>query len=115
MEIVKSKYDTFEVVDSVPARYTIWNIGANMPEGYLPMCEMVGTDNFSVRTDTLKAIKLPEAQTILAAIGGGQNTVEKMEAYIKRYKNAKKGTWAHHQVERMKKALPILREAKIWG
>lgn len=54
------------------------------------------------------AIRIDGAQTILDAIGGGQRTVEQMEAYVKRYKNAKAGTWSYCQAERMKKALPIM-------
>ena len=103
--------DTFEVVDYVPLGYQIWNIGKNMVDGYLPLCRVIpGT--YNVEPDTLKAIKIEGAQKILAAIGGGQNTIEKMECYIKRYQNTKPGTWAHRQVQRMQEALPVMRQIK---
>ena len=101
----------FEVVDSVPQGYEIWNIGKNMIDGYLPLCRVIpGT--FSIEPETLKAIKIDGAQKILAAVNGGQDTIESMEWYIKRYRNAKPGTWSHLQVERMKEALPIMRQIK---
>lgn len=117
MEKIKSGHNEFEVVESVPAHYFIWNIGNNMVDGYLPMCEWLNHDNkqdSSINANTLKAIKCSEAQTILAAVGGGQNTLLKMEEYIKKHADAPKGTWEHRQVKRMQKALPILIKLKPW-
>lgn len=107
--------DTFEVVETFPIGYEIWNIGTNMVDGYLPLCRLSQHQPFSggrnIETDTLKAIKNEGAQLILA-VGGSINTVEKMESYIKRYRNAKPGTWAHLQVQRIKKALPYMKQIK---
>lgn len=107
---IKSGEHMFELVDSVPAGFEIWNIGRNMIDGYLPLCETGNHGPYSVNPDTLKAIKIEGAQTILAAIGGGQGTIESMERYIKRYANAKPGTWSYTQCDRMRKALPIMRK-----
>ena len=108
--------DTFEVVDFVPGGYQIWNIGKHMIDGYLPLCQLKGSQPFpgamEIETETLKAIKTEGAQKILAAIGGGQNTVEKMEKYIQRYRNAKLGTWTYNQVQRIKEALPYIKQLK---
>lgn len=110
-QIISNNRHTFEIVDFVPPGYQIWNIGKNMIDGYLPLCRVIpGT--FSIEPETLKAIKIDGAQKILAAINGGQDTIESMERYIKRYRNAKPGTWSHLQVERMKEALPIMRQIK---
>ena len=106
----------FEVVDSVPPGYHIWNIGKNMIDGYLPLCRLKHPQPFEgcmeIETETLKAIKIDEAQIILAAVGGGQNTPEKMKRYIKRYGNAKPGTFGRRQAERMQKALTYMRKIK---
>lgn len=109
--IVKTRYNehTFEIVDHVPAGYQIWNIGKNMTDGYLPLCKVI-PNSYDVEINTLKAIKIDAAQVILAAIGSGQDTIEKMERYIKRYKNARKGTYSRSQVERIKKALPYMKQ-----
>lgn len=108
---ITSGNHVFELVDFVPAGYEIWNIGRNMIDGYLPLCKAIpGTYNIEI--DALKAIKIDGAQTILAAIGGGQNTIEAMEKYIKRYKDAKPGTWSYNQVQKMKKAIPIMKQIK---
>lgn len=118
MEKISNGRHEFEVVDCVPAHYFIWNIGKNMVDGYLPMCEWLNPANkmdFSINPNTLKAIKCPEAQTILAAIGDGQNVPWKMEAYIEKHADAPEGTWEHTQVERMRKALPVLKSMRIWG
>ena len=35
-EYLRKGNDVFEIVDTVPLGYSIWNIGHNMPDGYLP-------------------------------------------------------------------------------
>lgn len=108
-EIITDGVNTFEVVDYVPLGYQIWNIGKNMVDGYLPLCRAIpGT--YAVEPDTLKAIKVEGAEKVLAAIGGGQNTVKAMERYIARYKNAQPGSWPHRQIQRMQEALPIMKQ-----
>lgn len=101
----------FEIVEAVPPCYQIWNIGKNMIDGYLPLCRTF-FETYEIDPDTLKAIKIDGAQIILEAVGGGQMTIESMERYIKQYKNAKPETWAYRQVQRMKKALPIMKQIK---
>ena len=115
MEILKNGKYTFEVVEFVPKGYQIWNIGKNMVDGYLPLCESNNEheDDFSINTKTLKVIKIEDAQIVLSAIGGGQNTIELMERYVKRYKNAKIGTYSYRQRERILKALPIMKTI-VW-
>lgn len=39
-EYVRKGNDVFEIVDTVPLGYSIWNIGHNMPDGYLPFCRL---------------------------------------------------------------------------
>ena len=102
----------FELVEAVPYGYVIWNIGKNMIDGYLPVVQVGGYDGCQVNIKTMKAIKTDGAQAILAAIGNGQNNVADMESYVKRYKNAKEGTWSRHMVKKMKLALPYMREIK---
>ena len=97
----------FELVDGVPLGYTIWNIGKNMIDGYLPLVQVGGYDGCQVNTRTMKAIKIDGAQTILAAVGYGVYTVKEMEAHIKKYEKSRP-----MEVERMKKALPIMRKIK---
>ncbi len=105
--------NTFELVDKVPRGYFVWNIGKNMIDGYLPLCRLAFFQPFpggrNIEVETLKAIKCEGAQTILAAIGWGPETPEEMERYIE--KHERKGTHAM-EVERMKKALPLMRQ--IW-
>lgn len=105
--------DTFELVDKVPRGYFVWNIGKNMIDGYLPLCRLAYSQPFpggrNIEVETLKAIKCEGAQTILEAIGWGPETPEEMERYIE--KHERKGTHAM-EVERMKKALPLMRQ--IW-
>ncbi len=105
--------DTFELVDRVLVGYHIWNIGEHMVDGYLPLCRLAPVQPFpggrNIETNTLKAIKCDGAQTILAAIGYGPETPDEMEQYIE--KHERKGTRTI-EVERMKKALPFMREIK---
>ena len=86
MNTITSGKDIFEIVEEVPCGYRIWNIGKNMIDGYLPFCRLSSqqpfTGGMSIEADTLKAMKVDEAQTILNAIGYGEDTIKEMEAYI---------------------------------
>lgn len=35
-EYLRKGNDVFEIVDTVPLGYSIWNIGHNMPDGFCP-------------------------------------------------------------------------------
>ena len=115
MKISDGKH-TFDVVDFIPGGFSIWNIGQNMIDGYLPLCRLKYPQPFSgarqIEADTLKAIKTEGAQKILAAIGSGHDTIEKMENYIQRHQNAKPHTWAYVMVQRMQEALPYMKQLK---
>jgi hypothetical protein len=108
-KIISGKHE-FEIVDFVPYGYKIWSIGKNMIDGYLPLVMTGGYDGCQV-IGIKKAIKIEGAQTILAAIGYGENTIEEMEQYIKKYKNSKEEI-KKMQIEKYKKALPIMRQIK---
>lgn len=104
---------TFELVDRVPFGYSIWNIGKNMADGYLPLCRLAAVQPFpggrDIEVDTLKAIKCEGAQVILEAAGWGPETPEQMERYIKKNgENPRK----QFEVKRMKKALPFMQKLK---
>lgn len=109
VETITSGNNTFEIVDEFPLGYRIWNIGKNMPDGYLPLCRPIpGT--YNVEPDTLKALKLESAQVILAAIGHGCNTIAKMERFVQKHQDADPGSWEYRQVQRIQKALPEMRK-----
>ena len=60
-----AKTDVFEIVDKIPARFFVWNIGDNMgTHEYIPVCEDLhpeDKDDYSINQETLKAVKvLPE-------------------------------------------------------
>ena len=73
----------FEVVEKIPQRYFIWNIGNNMASGYLPLCESANDPEFpySINATTLKAIKMNEKEL---------NILKKVAGYGYTSKNAKK-------------------------
>lgn len=99
----------FELTNSVPSGYHIWNIGKNMPNGYLPLVKTGGYDGHQVDTKRMYAIKISGAQTILNAIGYGPDTIAKMTAFIAKYD--KSGS-RQSSVNRMKKAIPIMKKIK---
>lgn len=111
METIISGNHTFEVVESVPRGYSVWMIGKNMIDGYLPLCRLSPVQPFeggrNVEIRTLKAIKTEGAQTILAACGYGAETVKGMEKLL----NGKKKQ-EDYIVEKIEKALPFMREIK---
>lgn len=108
---LRSGNHEFEIVESVPHNYVIWNIGKNMEDGYLPLCERE-KESYNINVNTLKAIKLKDAQVILAAIGNGQNTIKKMETYVKKYSKSK-NKLTLLRVKRIKKALEIMYTIKF--
>lgn len=80
-EIVKDngygRTDHYEIVDAVPAGFFVWNIGEHAPAGYVPLCESMPDDEWSVNLDTLKAIKHDHAREILRAASYGGYTLKK--------------------------------------
>lgn len=115
MNTLTHKGHVFEIVEEVPPGYMIWNIGKNMIDGYLPLCRLSERQPFpggrSIDADTLKAIKIDGAQDILAAVGWGEETLEEMERYVKRYRNSKTER-VRFLIERYEKAIPIMRKIK---
>lgn len=113
---ITNREHTFELVDFVPLGYEIWNIGRNMAPGYLPLCRISARQPFqggrNIEVDTLKAIQIDEAQVILDAVGYGPATLKTMERYVERHGDAKPGSRYYTAVQRMKKALPFMRQ--IW-
>lgn len=103
---------TFTVVDEVPLGYEIWNIGKHMVDGYLPFCRILPGEGRRVEIDTLKAIKTEGAQTILAAIGAGHKTIAEMEAFIEENQEKHPLTWEYAQVQRIRAALPFMRQLR---
>ena len=101
--------DIFEVVESVPRGYQIWNIGKNMIDGYLPLCKLNAVQPFEgaqcIDENALKAIKTEHAQIILAACGRGPCTVAQMEQFIEKHGKVNPET-----CEKMRAALPFMRE-----
>lgn len=102
----------FEIVDSFPKGYDIWNISDNMAKGYLPLYKDKG--DFNVDPNTLKAIKVEGAEYILEIAGYSKNlrTIKGMEAYIKKYSKSKRA-YTRLKVERVKKALEVLKTVKF--
>lgn len=105
--------DRFEIVDHVPLGYSVWNIGSHMPEGWLPLCRLAARQPFEgamdVDVESLKAIRCEGAQTILAAVGFGPDTIDEMRTYIKKHEGDKSKEYI---LERMRKALPYMRQLK---
>lgn len=103
----------FELVDHVPLGYSVWNIGKNMADGYLPLCRLAARQPFTggrnIEVDTLKAIKCEGAQEILEAASLGARTPDEMERYIEKNKD---NPAKQYEVARMKKALPYMRQLK---
>lgn len=60
MKFLLVKGRKYEVVNEVPKGYLIWNIGHNMLEGYIPLCEWLNDDkdDFDINLKTLKAIRV---------------------------------------------------------
>lgn len=73
------RIDNFEIVDSIPDGYIIWNIGRNMVDGYLPLVKPL--ENYNIDLNSMKAIKYDDSQIILNGLVGGNN-LESLKQYI---------------------------------
>lgn len=114
-EIIRNENNKFEVVDTFPVGYEVWNIGAhNMPEGYLPLCKPKWSQSlggfYEVEADTLKAMRTDHAAEILKAVSCGAFTAAEMQNYLEKNADAKEGTYRARAYKRITVALPYLQE-----
>ena len=100
----------WRVVDAVPLAYDIWNIGSNMPDGYLPLRRPAYYQPFmgaqEVDTETLCVLPLKDAQKILAVSIFGLNTPKKTEEYVKTHKRG------DYKYEEAVEALGVMKSIK---
>lgn len=99
------RVDTFEVVESFPQGYIVWNIGDNMVDGYLPLAQV---ENDSVNLNTLKAIKIDsneELKLLREAAGYGVHDLKSAKRAMNR-KNPK-GSIARRKKELAEKTITI--------
>lgn len=87
MAVITSGGHVFEIVDTIPKHYTIWNIGHWAPPGYIPLCETVNPNSYQVNLNTLKAYKTENAGFILEAVSYSGESVQKMEQFLKNKPN----------------------------
>lgn len=89
-----AKTDIFEIVEKIPVRFFIWNIGENMgTHEYIPVCEDLhpeDKENYEINTATLKAVKVApdEWEKLDKAASWGVGNLEQAE---KALKNKRKG------------------------
>lgn len=83
------KTDVFEIVDKIPARFFVWNIGENMgTHDYIPVCEDLhpgDKDCYEINPATLKAVKVSpeEWEKLNKAIAWGVGNLQQAEKAIK--------------------------------
>lgn len=106
--------NTYEVVDTWPLGYEIWQIGDNAPDGYVPLCRLKMVQPFDgardIEPDTLKLIRSSGARAIMNAAHCGLTTLARMETFLEQNRNAVKGTYEATLCHRVELALPHMRE-----
>ena len=102
------RFTIWENLHDVPVAWFVWNIGKNMPDGWLPLARCIDSHNrpYDIDPDSLIAVPIKEAQTILDGIGLCGGSLEKMEKAINR--NKEKGY--KHNAERLEKAWQLLKQ-----
>lgn len=103
----------FELVDTFPKGYEVWNVNTNGK--YLPLCE---TDkNFNVNVDTLKCIKLESDEDVQCVLKAMQyfkkRTHEALKKYFKKYDNNYCTLNTMFKVKRASEALEALKKVGI--
>ena len=109
---IEHRGHTYEIVNSIPRGYEIWNIGSHAPEGYLPLCRLKANQpvkgSKEIEPDTLKIIKCNDTQLIFKA-SMYTPTITDMERYVKRYQNSTSNK-VQRKVNCMKQAIDILKQ-----
>lgn len=83
------KTDVFEIVDKIPTRFFVWNIGESMgTRGYIPVCEDLhpgDKDCYEINPATLKAVKvtLEEWEKLSKAASWGIGNLKQAEKALK--------------------------------
>lgn len=112
MNTITHHGDTFEVVETYPIGYEIWNI--HMLEGYVPFCRPLPKQPFDgarqIDVSSLRAMKSEGASIIMEAANSGCTTVKQMEAYLAKHRNPKFGTYESCLCGLIERALPYLKE-----
>lgn len=104
---------TFEIVNKIPAGFFVWNIGENMgSDEYIPLAEDLkpgDKENFEIRSDTLKAIRLSveEVKALRKAAGWG---VASKSAAEKALKSKRKGYISNHKREEAAATIEIFKK-----
>ena len=106
------KEDVFQIVERIPNRFFVWNIGENMKSSeWIPLCEDLhpgDKDDCSINPDTSKAIRLPENEVKLlrdaATIG-----VNSLSSAEKALKSRRRGYMSDRKREQAKKVIDIFR------
>ena len=86
---MSEEIDVFEIVEKIPARFFVWNIGENMgTHEYIPVCEDLhpeDKDDYSINPATLKAVRVsPEEWEKLNKAGAwGVGNLKQAEKALK--------------------------------
>ena len=100
----------FEVVDSIPAAYDVWNIPDMIDDymAYVPLINRLTSKADGVDVDTLKAIPLlkEDAKILHDAASYGIRNIKDCEKALSR---VAKSSMMRRKQERSSKALPILK------
>lgn len=104
--------DVFEIVEKIPVRFFVWNIGKNMgTHEYIPVCEDLhpeDKDNYEINAATLKAVKVApdEWEKLDKAASWGVGNLEQAE---KALKSKRKGYAADRKRAAAKLTIEIFR------
>lgn len=103
----------FEIVESIPAGYVVWNIGKNMTDGWLPLCKVIpGT--YNVEVDTLCALRISneeELNLLREAAHYGSDNLSNCQKIVDKLSGKElKGYMTKKKYELAVKVLPIFQK-----
>lgn len=104
----------FRVTDGeIPLGYTIWNLGRNIPDGYLPLCRPRPNEPDFEDVDSLVCVPIAGSQVILDAVGVGYKTVCDMCHFIKKMARRKNLSPSEKEdLARCEAAIPLLAKVR---
>lgn len=114
-----TNFAKFELVDTTPLGYYVWDIGPCMPNGYLPLIHLLPNSKVDVDSESLRAIRIDGAQDILAAVAmfQGELLIQDLAAKMKEdlRENEAKVTPSAYRFSSGEEMLDTLRTAELYN
>ena len=100
---------TYEIVSHVPEGFFVWHIGDHGPDGFIALCEDLDKDDYTINTETLKAIPHDKADEIMHCARYA-TTASDARDFIAKHRDDPADTWKGAGARRLAATIEDLEE-----